>query len=46
MMTKSLDGQAFRKAGQSNHTNLNPDHNTIQQVTNADYDGMHKEAII
>jgi primosomal protein N' (replication factor Y) len=32
------------KQGQSNHTNLNPDHNT-QQVTTTNYEGMYKEQL-
>jgi primosomal protein N' (replication factor Y) len=43
MMTQVSAFRTFRKQGVIIQT-YNPDHNTIQQVTNNDYTGMYKES--
>jgi primosomal protein N' (replication factor Y) len=37
--------RTFRKQGRVIIQTYNPDHNTIQQVTNNDYTGMYKEQL-
>jgi hypothetical protein len=46
MMTQVAGRSVDQRARESNHTDIQPDHNTIQQVTTTNYEGMYKDYMI